>query len=121
MDHQPRVLVVEDELLIAMDVEDMVRALGCALAGSAGSMRSALSAVRDTQMDGAVLDINLGAERVWPVADVLSDRGVPFVLTSGYDGTEIPARFGDRPLVSKPLTLRTLRAGLQQAGIIGRA
>lgn len=115
---KPRILVVEDEMLIAMDVEAMVRDLGFEVVGPVGNVATALDRAAAQALDGAILDVNLRGERVWAVADLLADKGVPFVLGSGYTGGDVPERFQARPIVAKPLTLATLRAGLRDAGII---
>src|SRR5438270_8852311 len=84
-----RVLVVEDEYLIAADIAASLEALGAEVAGPAASVAEALTFLeRDgDRLDGAVLDVNLGKERVYPLADVLRSRGIPFVFTTGYDAS----------------------------------
>src|SRR3954467_14286390 len=80
-------LVVEDEYLIAADLTASLESLGVEVIGPAASVEEALALVHNSsdRIDGAVLDINLRNERVYPVADVLIERGVPFVFTTGYD------------------------------------
>jgi CheY-like chemotaxis protein len=117
-DDRPRILVVEDNALIAMDVEFLVEECGCAVVGPAGTVGEALEAIRHAPPDGAVLDINLGDERVWPVADCLAARAVPFVFASGYGRSEVLERFSGRRLLTKPLTLEILREALDQIGVI---
>ncbi len=116
--NRPRVLVVEDELLIALDVEAMVEGLGCVVIGPMATVGDALAAVVQTSLDGAVLDINLGKERVWPVAELLAEKNIPFVLATGYGRSEIPARFTPFPVLVKPLTAITLGSGLRRARIL---
>lgn len=117
---RPRVLIVEDNLLIAMEVEFLAEKCGCAVAGPVGSVGEALQVVRESRLDGAVLDINLGAERVWPVAELLEERAVPFVLATGYDATDVPERFKARPILAKPISLRALTLALREIGTMRR-
>ena len=76
-----RILVVEDEFLIAMDVEDVLRALGAEVVGPFGRLEPALGAVQREDLDGAVLDVRLDGDTIEPVAAVLVSRGVPVLLT----------------------------------------
>jgi len=113
-----RILIVEDKVIIAMDVEDMVSDCGCVPVGPVSNVADGIALVQQTALDGAVLDINLGEERVWPLAEVLDDQGVQIVLASGYATTEVPARFRDRPMLEKPLSQRALAAALESLGLI---
>lgn len=113
-----RVLIVEDNVLIAMDMAAMMGELDCAVIGPVSNVASGLEAVRQSEIDAAVLDVNLGDERIWPVAELLDDRGIPFVLTTGYDGAEIPRRFADRPLVQKPVAADDLRRALSRIRLL---
>ena len=79
-----RVLVIEDEALVAMLIEDMIHDSGGEMVGSACRLSDALALAQETQADVALLDINLGGALAYPVADVLRQRGVPIVFTSGY-------------------------------------
>jgi CheY-like chemotaxis protein len=109
-----RLLVVEDEAMVAMLVEDMLTDLGCIVVAVAGSVAAAIALAdrEDTVLDGAVLDVNLGGEKVFPVADALATRGVPFMFATGYGRAGIEARFMDAPVVSKPFGFDTLRSAL---------
>ena len=117
-DFPKTVLLVEDSMLIALDIEDTLRRLGAETVVSAGSVRLAREAIADGVPDFAVLDINLGAETSIPVAEELTELGVPFVFASGYgEQTQLGDRFGDVPVVAKPYgpnevaaALSTLRA-----------
>jgi CheY-like chemotaxis protein len=79
-----RVLVVEDEFLVAMLIEDMLRSAGCVVSGPVPRLAAALDAVNGGTFDAAVLDVNLAGDRIDPVADVLCRRNVPFVFVTGY-------------------------------------
>lgn len=85
-----RVLIVEDELLVALLIEDFLVDLGCSTVGPCGSVETALEAARDWTFDLAVLDVNLDGEQVYPVADVLTERQIPFLFLSGYGDEAIP-------------------------------
>lgn len=113
-----RILVVEDNLLIAMDLASMVRDLGCAVIGPVGQLEKALDAARQTELDAAILDIHLDGERIWPVAQLLEQRRVPMVLASGYSDADVPERFRSIPLLPKPVTPAMLQVALAELGVI---
>ncbi|HEX4693539.1 response regulator [Sphingomonas sp.] len=99
-----RVLIVEDEPLIAMMLEDFLEMLGKQLAGTCDTVQSALATIADERPDAAILDINLsGGEKSWAVADALAAAGIPFVLSSG--GDEVTDGHADRPRLTKPYTM----------------
>jgi light-regulated signal transduction histidine kinase (bacteriophytochrome) len=106
------VLLVEDNMIIAMDGEDALRDLGAEVT-TAASVGRAREAIAIRPVDLAVLDFNLGHETSLPVADLLAERGIPFLFATGYgDGLELPARFEDVALVKKPYSGATLAAAL---------
>ncbi|MCA1941781.1 MAG: response regulator [Caenispirillum bisanense] len=108
-----RILVVEDEFLIADDLCDGLAARGAVVVGPAPTVGSALELVgRATRLDGAVLDINLGGEPVFPVAEALLKRRVPFLFTTGYDAFHIPPRFATAERYMKPVKPAVLAAAL---------
>jgi CheY-like chemotaxis protein len=98
-------LVVEDEYLIAADLAASLESLGVEVIGPAASVTEALSLVKTagSRLDGAVLDINLRNERVYPVADVLTAQGVPYIFTTGYDAIAIPDCYASAPRCEKPV------------------
>jgi CheY-like chemotaxis protein len=99
-----RVLVVEDELLVALTIQEMLAEIGCEPAGIARSVAEALHAIRaDATIELAVLDVNLGTERVFPVADELARRGVPFMFATGYGPADLSHLYPGRPVLAKPL------------------
>jgi CheY-like chemotaxis protein len=108
-----RVLVVEDEPIVAMMLEDMLAALGAELAGSAASVEQALTLVERGALDAAVLDMNLNGERSHAVADALRRRAVPFVFATGY-GSGVEEETAE-PLLQKPYRQDQL------AALLGRA
>ncbi len=112
-----RVLVVEDEGLVAMTIEDLLDDLGCEVACSAASVRQALAFLEaGGEADAALLDVRLGEEMVFPVAEALAARGLPFAFTTGYGETPDP-RFRDAPLVGKPVRRERLEAVLRIFGL----
>ena len=80
----PRVLVVEDEPLIAMLVQEWLEELNCSVVGPAASVTGALELIAGVELHGAVLDVSLGKEKSFPIADELRKRGVPFAFATGY-------------------------------------
>ena len=97
-----KILVVEDEVLVALMISEMLNELGCVVAGSAGTVRDALALAQSSDLDGAILDLNLGGEPVYPVAEALSSKGVPFVFLTGYGAGGIDSRFAGVPTIAKP-------------------
>jgi CheY-like chemotaxis protein len=110
-----RVLVVEDEAMLIIALQDMLRDIGCQVAASEGGFKGALQRAQEQVFDLAVLDLNLAGLSVSPVADVLAARGIPFVFASSYCSGSIPSRFADRPRVEKPYQSDDLRAALIEA------
>lgn len=100
-----RLLVVEDEYLVAVELVDLLKAAGAEVVGPAGTLEDALDLVERTghRLDGAVLDINLRDKRVYPVADALSACGVPFVFATGYDLSTVPESYAAVPRCGKPV------------------
>jgi CheY-like chemotaxis protein len=112
-----RFLIVEDEYLLAADMAACLEAVGIDVVGPASSVKEALALFeRDRgRLHGAVLDINLQNDRVYPVADALRSRGVPFVFTTGYDASAIPKCYADVPRCDKPVDEQRLIRCLRQA------
>lgn len=103
-----RILLVEDEALVAMMVEDMLRDFGATVAGPAHALAQALEFAATEALDAALLDVNLGGEPVYPVAEELARRGIPFAFASGYGESGIAEGFRDRPVLQKPFDEATL-------------
>jgi len=112
-----RVLLVEDEPIIAMTAEDMLQAIGCTIVGCAQTLAEALAAAGRAGFDVAMLDINLNGEASLPVADYLKSVGTPFIFSTGY-GIEGCGRHSDVPLVTKPYRTADLEQALARA--VGR-
>ncbi len=99
-----RVLVVEDEMLVLMAIEDMCADLGCASVLSAATVEQALAMIDEQPFDLALLDVNLGGRRSYPVADALGRAGVPFAFSTGYSDHGISDGYRCRPMLNKPYT-----------------
>lgn len=108
-----RVLIVEDDSLIAAALEDIIEDLGCTLAGSAASVAEALPLVKAGAFDVALIDLHLGSELALPVAAAARAAGKPFAFTSG--ASEIPTDFADAVSVAKPYRLDGVARGLHTA------
>lgn len=111
-----RVLVVEDDFLLAMELEAMVERSGCAVVVSASSVPQALAKLDDERPEVALLDVNLKGERATPVAAALRARGVAFVVITGYTGQQLSEpELRDAPRLDKPVNYRELRRAVAQA------
>jgi two-component sensor histidine kinase/ActR/RegA family two-component response regulator len=99
---EARILVVEDESLLAMELEQLLQSEGYSIVGPFSSLaRAAESALREP-IDLAILDTNLNGEMVYPLADNLSARGIPFIFLTGYGASDLPERFRAAPRIAKP-------------------
>jgi CheY-like chemotaxis protein len=106
-----RVLVVEDEPVVAMCLEDILEGLGCETVGPATRLAEGLALAENEELGAAILDINLAGERSTPIAEILRRRGVPFAFASGYAAA--PEGFGDGvPLIEKPYRDADIEAAL---------
>ena len=110
----PRVLVVEDESLIAMLVEDGLETLGYEVVGPVGTVDAALRLVEQTPFDLALLDINLGGKQSFPIAEALESRGIPYVFLTGYDRSSLPLAFQHRFGLQKPFRMSALQQALEK-------
>jgi PAS domain S-box-containing protein len=104
-----RVLVVEDEALVAMMIQEFLTEYGHSVVGPIGRASEALLAAKETDYDAAILDINLGEGMAYPVADILSARGVPFVFITGYEADTVEDRFSHVPVLQKPIERQALQ------------
>lgn len=108
-----RVLVVEDEMLVAMNIEDMLLDLGHEVAGLASRLESALILARESAFDVGMLDVNLAGQASFPVADVLRERGIPFLFATGYGVQGIAEAYRSATVLQKPFRERDLEAALR--------
>ena len=110
-----RVLVVEDEMLIAAEMEATLEDLGCEVVGPYGRIDQALEAVKTMTVDAAILDVNVRGEMVFPVAEALRVQGVPMVFCTGYaDLQTIPEPLQGQVRLSKPCAAATVEKALRQ-------
>jgi DNA-binding response OmpR family regulator len=118
-----RILVVEDEMFIALLVEDILRDQGCDVVGPASNVADGLALAAAGGLDGAVLDVNLGTERVYPVADALTAAAVPFVFVSGYGQVGLSEPYSGHPTIPKPFKPTTFadEVAAALAEVAGRA
>jgi len=112
-----RILVVEDEMMIAMMIEDMLEDLGHEVVGVAQSLNSAMAMAEDKagQYDVAILDINLAGEQSFPVAQRLMDQGVPFMFATGYGALGVEERFRSVFTLNKPFQQEELSKAVSKA------
>ena len=103
-----RVLIVEDEAMIASLLEDYLMDLGCQVIGPALHMKDAVALGREAAIDGALLDVNIVGEKVYPVADILTERGIPFVFVTGYGAAGLRECDSGHPVLQKPYSLEHL-------------
>jgi DNA-binding response OmpR family regulator len=110
-----RVLVVEDEAMIAMLVEDMVLDFGSEVVGPVANLNDAINLARSAELDAAILDINVGGSVIFPVADILTERGISLIFATGYGSKGLPPRFQNSPTLPKPFSYQSLAAALRAA------
>jgi two-component system, chemotaxis family, sensor kinase Cph1 len=114
-----RVLLVEDNAMIAAEVVEALDAMGAVVVGPVGRLAAALRLIETEPVDVALLDVDLNGTKVWPLAEQLASRSVPFCFASGYDPSlVVPPKLRDRQTLNKPYTLRKLEAMLNQ--LLGR-
>jgi CheY-like chemotaxis protein len=112
---QRSILVVEDEPLIAMMLEDFLESLGHSVSATCESVSDALAEADKGGFDVAILDVNLKGESVWPVAERLRERQIPFVLATGGHVDPPPAQFANVPVIEKPYTVDRVTPALEAA------
>jgi DNA-binding response OmpR family regulator len=110
-----RVLIVEDEMLIAMMLQDMVSDAGLEVEGVANSLNAGIDLAKRADFDLAILDVNLNGEEVYPVAEILKQRGIPFIFSTGYGAGGLKSGFDGAPQVVKPFQQKLLMAAVKAA------
>jgi CheY-like chemotaxis protein len=103
----PRVLIVEDETLVSMLIEDMVSDCGGHVVGPVATFEQAIAHALEEDLDLAILDVNMAGLVVYPVADILRHRGIPFIFVTGYDSSILPARYQHARVLLKPFSHET--------------
>ena len=109
------VMIVEDEALIAMDLQAELECHGWDVVGPAGTCERALDLVRTQEFSVALLDINLGSSNSFDIADLLDQKNVPYIFLSGDDGSAMPQRYSGRSILSKPIRYAELLDRLESA------
>lgn len=112
--HGLKVLVVEDEMLVSMLVEDMLTDFGCDIVGPAPDLDQAMALALEAAVDAAILDVNVGGRQIFPVADALKQRGVPFAFASGYGEAGLIEPHKGSPVLQKPFRQGDLERILRQ-------
>lgn len=108
-----RVLVIEDESLVAMLLETILEDMGCAVVGPESNIDDGLvAATTEASLDAALLDVNVAGREVFPVAEALRARGVPFVFSTGYGEAGLPEHWRGNPTIQKPFTEGAIRDAL---------
>jgi DNA-binding response OmpR family regulator len=110
----PRILVVEDEFLLASALEEDLASLGLSVVGPYSDLNAAIAAARNETFDAAILDINLGGEMVYPLADELAARHCPILFVSGYTSAHLPDRYAAWPRLAKPYDSQSLSRALER-------
>ena len=108
-----RVLVVEDEMMVAMLIEDFLEKFGCTIVGPVASIAEAIRLATTEAIDGAMLDMNIDGQSIYPVAEELAQRDIPFIFVSGYGKEHFRSEYNNRPKLSKPFRLLDLRRILE--------
>ena len=107
-----RVLIVEDEMLVSILIEDALTDLGIEVAGVAATLEEALAHAEEGNFDCAILDVHVQGKDVFPVAEALAARGVPFVFATGYGQRGVPEKYRGRPVLQKPFMAPDLERAL---------
>ncbi|MFC5388350.1 MULTISPECIES: response regulator [Brevundimonas] len=111
-----RVLVIEDESLVAMLLETILDDMGCTVVGPESNIDDGLiAATTEASLDAALLDVNVAGREVFPVAEALRARGVPFVFSTGYGEAGLPEHWRGNPTIQKPFTEGAIRDALMKA------
>jgi two-component SAPR family response regulator len=110
-----RILVVEDEMLIALVIEDVLQSIGGVIVGPVATLEKALKLAGEETLDAAILDVTIRGGKVYPVAELLLSRGIPFLFASGYGDWALPPALRDKPRLMKPFTAAALE---EQIGLL---
>ncbi len=114
-----RVLIVEDDVLLALHLEDMLTALGHEVIGQATRIGMAMELARESDIDFAILDINVAGTKSFPVADLLRQRGIPFAFATGYGAEGLVDGYRDFPVLRKPYAQEDLERTVAQVFSFG--
>ena len=107
-----RILLIEDSPVVGPFTVDLLEDIGCTVVGPAPNMAAARELIEGDRFDAALMDIHIRGERVFPLCELLEDKGVPFVLTSGYADWQMPEKWDGRPRLQKPYTIDQVKDAL---------
>ena len=107
-----RILVVEDSPVVGPFTADLLGELGCEVVGPAPNMAVARELIDNETFDGALMDVHIRGERVFPLCEMLEAKAIPFILTSGYADWQMPEKLEDRPRLQKPYTIDQIEKAL---------
>jgi CheY-like chemotaxis protein len=110
-----RILVVEDDALVAVLLEDLLEEFACEIVGPVARLAAALRLARDEAVDLAILDVNIGGEPSYGVAELLLARGTKLLFVTGYGREQLAERFRDQPVLAKPFSSAQFRAAVTAA------
>ncbi|MGK9055696.1 response regulator [Neorhizobium petrolearium] len=110
-----RVLIVEDEGLVALMIEDMLQDLGCEIVASVSRLSKGRTIATTVPVDLAVLDVNLAGQPSFPIAEILQKRQIPFIFSTGYGIDGLPQEFATRPAIGKPFSSSDLQRAIAVA------
>jgi CheY-like chemotaxis protein len=113
-----RVMIVEDEMLVAMLLEDILGELGLEVAAVCSHLDDALTRAASDAVDFVILDVNLDGKRSFPVADILRARKIPFLFATGYGSKALEADYAEAPTLAKPFTFADIERALKKMGMI---
>jgi DNA-binding response OmpR family regulator len=108
-----RILIVEDEIIVALDLADKITADGAKAVEPVSTVSAALDVIANTELDGVILDVKLRGEMAFPVADVLAGRHIPFVFMTALDAGDIPSRHANVRCVQKPVSTEVICGALE--------
>lgn len=111
----PRLLIVEDEYLIRLLLEDMLVELGCSITAVAASLAEGKTHAASADIDLAILDVNIDGEQIFPAAEILKGRGIPFIFITGYGARGLPENYRNAPTLQKPFQMQDLKTTLARA------
>lgn len=109
-----RVLIIEDEGMVAMLLEDMLSDLGHEVVATVGRMDRAAQLVSETSADVVILDVNLNGEQTYPLASILASRGIPFIFATGYGAAGLKEEWRSTPALQKPFQARELERVIRE-------
>jgi len=115
LDKKRRVLIVEDEPLVTMMLEDMLLDADCEIVGMASTLDAGMALADSAEMDFAILDMTLGRDPSFPIADLLAHKGIPFLFVSGYGPESLPNEHRKSVVLTKPFDYEQLMANIELA------